>query len=81
MTKDISMFISDFLSLLISCFRTVFNTLDSITFFGFSLLTYLISLLVLSVAVPILISILNTRSTKLSVKKRSGKVKSESDEE
>lgn len=79
MTNDITNFITDFISLLISCFTTVFNTLDSITFFGFSLLTYLISLLVLSVAVPILISILNTRSTKLSVKNRSRK--GDSDEE
>lgn len=73
MTNDITNFITDFLSLIISCFTSAFNTLDSITFFGFSLLTYFISLLVLSVSVPILISILNTRSTKLSVKKRSRK--------
>lgn len=70
--KDITPFIGDFLNLLLQMFSKVFDTLDSIEFFGFSLLTYFISLFVLMAVVPILITVLNTVTTKTS---RSGKPK------
>ena len=56
---DITPFMSSFLNLVVSCFSTIFNLLDSIKFFNISLLDYLIALFVLSVAVPIVVTLAN----------------------
>lgn len=53
---DISSFMSQFLSILFSGFATVYNTLASISFFGTSLLRYIISLSVLAAVLSLLVS-------------------------
>lgn len=60
---DITPFMSSFIELFLSMFREIYNTLSSIHFFGFSLLTYFIALFVLLACIPLVISIINTQST------------------
>lgn len=63
-TFDISAFMQDFLNLFVEMLRQIYNILSSIQFFGFSLLTYFIALFVLLACIPLVISIINTQSTK-----------------
>lgn len=52
-------FMSDWLGLLIDSFGSIFSSLDRFTFFGITLLDFLIACFVLSVAVPIVIATAN----------------------
>lgn len=52
-------FMTQWLSLLINSFKSIFSALDSFTFFGITLLDFLIACFVLSVAVPIVIATAN----------------------
>lgn len=59
---DISGFFSSFVNALISMFGSFFDTLDSITFNGISLLDFTITLFVLGVAIPLVITLLPSRA-------------------
>lgn len=63
---DITAFINSFIDSFISLLSSVFDILSSITFAGFSLLTYIIALFVLGAAIPLVISLLNNRSVGVS---------------
>lgn len=54
---DITNFVSSFITEMVSLFSYVVNTLDTIEFFGFSLLSYIITLFIISSVVPLVISI------------------------
>lgn len=56
---DITSFMTFFIDSFISMLTSVFNHLSNIQFFGISLLSYIIALFVLSVAVPIIVSIVS----------------------
>lgn len=74
---DISSFMGQFLAILFSGFATVYNTLASITFFGTSLLRFIISLSVLAAILSLLVSSvqLNALSELRSRRKASSKSK------
>lgn len=57
--NDISSFMSSFIDSIISIFESVFLTLSSIQFLGVSLLSYIIAIVVLSAAIPIIVSIVS----------------------
>lgn len=52
-------FMNEWLSLLLNSFSSIFSSLDRFTFFGITLLDFLIACFVLSVAVPIVIATAN----------------------
>lgn len=52
-------FMSTWLQLMVDSFKTIFDTLDTIQFFGISLLDLVISCFILSVAIPIVIATAN----------------------
>lgn len=52
-------FMTQWLDLLLKSFKTIFSALDSFSFFGITLLDFLIACFVLSVAVPIVIATAN----------------------
>ena len=56
--SDISSFMSSFISSFLSILYVVYESLSNIQFMGISLLSYIISLFVLSAAIPIIISII-----------------------
>lgn len=56
---DISSFMSSFLSSFISTLSIIFGYLSNIQFLGISLLSFTVALFVLSVAIPIVISIVS----------------------
>lgn len=55
--NDITSFMTSFIDSIISIFETVFETLSLIQFMGVSLLSYIIAIVVLSAAIPIIVSI------------------------
>lgn len=57
---DITVFMQEFINNMLSCFSTIFKTLSDIQFMGISLLTYSISLLILSAVVPVVIATVRT---------------------
>lgn len=59
---DISGFTSSFINSLVSMFGSFFNILDSITFSGISLLDFVITLFVLGVAIPLVLTLLPSRA-------------------
>ncbi len=59
---DISGFFSSFLNSILSMFGSFFDTLDSISFNGISLLDFTITLFVLGVAIPLVITLLPSRA-------------------
>ena len=63
---DISSFVNSFIDSMISIFSTVFDTLSNITFGGISLLSYTIALFVLSIAIPLVITVINNRGVGVS---------------
>lgn len=63
---DITAFITTFIDSFISFLSSVFDILSSITFAGFSLLTYIIALFVLGAAIPLVVTLLNNRSVGVS---------------
>lgn len=54
---DITNFITSFISQMVDCVTVVITTLDDIKFFGFSLLSYIITLFIISSVVPLVVSI------------------------
>lgn len=77
-------FMQQWISLLLDSFSSVFSTLDSFTFFGITLLDFIIACFVLSVAVPIVIATANgyinsstvsdtARGAKIVAKAKTGK--------
>lgn len=70
---DISGFFNGFLSLMVECATNVYSTLDNITFNGVSLLGYSITLLILSVVTPMVITLTKSgvRTAKRSYRERS----------
>lgn len=63
MTRDIGGFMSWFLGQLVSLVGFCFDTLDSIGFLGVSLLDYSIAIFLLSVVLPIIFSLVRSRSS------------------
>lgn len=63
---DITNFISSFISEMVDTVSFVVTTLDNIKFFGFSLLSYIITLFIVSSVVPLVISIVQ----KVGVRRR-----------
>lgn len=59
---DISGFMSSFLNEIIKFFVSCFNILDSISFNGISLLDFIITVFVLGVAIPLVITLLPSRA-------------------
>lgn len=76
---DITNFMSWFIGICVEMFTWVYNTLDSITFYGFSLLQFCISILIISTIIPIILttaqnqSIRSERCGKTSKSERSEK--------
>lgn len=62
--SDISGFFNSFLNLVLSIFSFVFETLDSIAFLGVSLLDFTITIFILTVAIPLVITLLRSRSVR-----------------
>lgn len=54
---DISTFVQQFLTLCINTFGYVYHTLNAITFYGFSLLDFIISINVVVVLVVVIINV------------------------
>ena len=54
---DITNFMTWFLDQVISIFKFVFNTMDSITFMGTSLLKVVLTIVIISALIPILLTI------------------------
>lgn len=68
---DISGFFNDFLSMIVDWFSWSYGTLDKIKFNGVSLLDFSITLLLLSVVVPLVITLTKSRSfNEVSFEKR-----------
>lgn len=59
---DITGFMSSFLNEIVNFFGTMFGILDKITFLGISLLDFTITLFVLGVAIPLVITLLPSRA-------------------
>lgn len=57
---DISGFFNQFFGYILTWFQWVYNTLDSITFNGISLLDYSISILLISAVLPLVITLIRT---------------------
>lgn len=74
---DISSFVSSFLDSFISVISSIYTYLSNIQFFGFSLLSYIISLFVLSVAVPIVVSLVSGGYSSARSSYRSSRSRSE----
>ena len=70
---DISGFFNDFLSMIVEWFSWSFGTLDKIKFNGVSLLDFSITLLLLSVVVPLVITLTKSgvRTSKRGYRERS----------
>lgn len=64
-------FLSSFLSIILNGFTTVFDTLDSISFSGISLLDFSISIFLIGTVVPLILTTLRSRRSS------SGRSKSE----
>lgn len=73
---DISGFISSFLNEIVNFFKVYFETLDKISFSGISLLDFTVTLFVLGVAIPLIITLLPSRAVS-SVRDYDRKVQSE----
>lgn len=54
-------FINQFLSMMLSGVGSAFNALDSFKFWGFSLLDYMISVCLLGVVIPIIVTLVKNR--------------------
>lgn len=54
-------FLTSFLSIILSGFSTFFDTLDSITFSGISLLDFSISIFLIGTVVPLILTTLRSR--------------------
>lgn len=63
---DISNFITSFVTEIVKFVEFLFSTLDNIKIFGFSLLSYIITLFIVSSVVPLVISIVQ----KVGVRRR-----------
>lgn len=57
----IDSFLSSFISILTSGFTTFFNTLDSISFAGITLLDFIISIFLIGTVVPLILTTLRSR--------------------
>ena len=55
--RDISSFMSWFINQVVNIFKFSFETLDSITFGGTSLLRVILTILVLSILIPVVLTI------------------------
>lgn len=80
---DISGFFNYFLNLMVEGATNVYSTLDSITFNGVSLLGYCITLLILSVVIPMVITLTKSgvRTAKRSYRERGRERKEGSSDE
>lgn len=58
---DITSGLSSVFNLIFSGFKWCFDTLDSISFMGISLLDYLICLIILGIAIPLVVTIIPSR--------------------
>lgn len=71
---DITNFMTWFITQVINMFKTIFTTLDDITFSGTSLLKIIITISILSALIPVLLTIVKSsrvtaeRSSKVSSK-------------
>lgn len=74
---DITDFMTWFLSQIVSMFTSIFSTLDSITFMGTSLLKVSLTIIILSVLIPILLTV---GKSSIIHSERSGKVKGQREE-
>ena len=61
---DITNFMTWFLNQVVRIFTYSYNTLDSITFMGTSLLRVSLTILILGTLIPILLTIVNTQGIK-----------------
>ena len=59
---DIAGFMSSFLNEIVNFFKVYFETLDKISFSGVSLLDFTVTLFVLGVAIPLIITLLPSRA-------------------
>lgn len=78
---DISRFMSWFLGQMVGLVGWTFDILDSITFNGISILDFLIGVLLLSVIIPILITLVKSRRTPNSRESSKASSKEDSKEE
>lgn len=61
---DIGAFISQFIGSILSIFSQCFGMLDSISFNGISLLTYIISVQVMLIVLPLLLTLTKTKGVR-----------------
>lgn len=64
-------FLSSFLTIILNGFTTVFDTLDSITFSGISLLDFTISIFLIGSVVPLILTTLRSRRSSASGRSKS----------
>lgn len=70
---DISYFMSNFLNFFLDIFKFIYNTLDSITFFGVSFLKYTIAIFVLYPLFTTLFTLITSRNVYDNIEKRTRK--------
>lgn len=63
--NDITPFVNWFLSTMVNLFTFVFNTLDSISFMGITLLDFVLTIFILSIALPLVVTLLRAHSVEL----------------
>lgn len=70
--NDITPFVNWFLSTMVNLFTFVFNTLDSISFMGITLLDFVLTVFILSVAVPLVITTMRASSYEKRIRHAEG---------
>lgn len=59
---DITPALDTFFNGLLSCLTVIYDTLDSISFYGISLLDFFIWIFILSVVLPLILTVIRSRS-------------------
>lgn len=63
--NDITNFVNWFISAMVDLFTFIFNTLDSISFLGITLLDYITTIFILSVALPLVVTLLRAHTPEI----------------
>ena len=60
--NDITPAINTFFNGFLSCLSTIYSTLDSIVFYGISLLDFFIWIFIISIVLPLILTVIRSRS-------------------